>query len=259
MAGTSRRSRAFGNRPGRENDEGGLEEFRGLDAEDPAPRALDFVAEQQGGEDQRHRDEIDERAPCGAPGAATGRRADQQDDRGIRNSTCRLTKWKVGRCSRRPPADCRPCQHQPQTIRAPTRREQPAVHGPPPVREGAERSARETLRPLELFADASRSATSSRTASPRFSKLANCRKRRRPATAARPVRLAAFAWRRAAAAMRRVERPAKFVGDGAFQRRGEILERPRRSDRPCATRPNSGRSGSMPPSLALPPRIQKIR
>ena len=43
---------AFGEGPGGEDDEAGLHEFRRLDAENPAPRALHLMAEEQRREDQ---------------------------------------------------------------------------------------------------------------------------------------------------------------------------------------------------------------
>ena len=57
---------------------------------------------------------------------------------------------------------------------------------------------------------------------------------------------------------RRLERAAALEGDRAFQRAGEIRRSPRRSDRPWRRAETAARSGSMPPSLALPPTIQKM-
>ena len=73
LPGTSLRLRAFRKGPGGENDEGGLQEFRRLNAENPAPRALDLLAEEQRRDDKRHATRRRRAAPRGAHAAARGR------------------------------------------------------------------------------------------------------------------------------------------------------------------------------------------
>ena len=65
LPGTSRRRAPSEIAQAARMTKAGLQEFRRLDAENPAPRALDLMAEEQRREDQRHRGEIDEqrRAP----------------------------------------------------------------------------------------------------------------------------------------------------------------------------------------------------
>jgi len=64
-AGAVVRAPAFRKSPGGENDEGRLDEFGGLHAHDPAPRALNLRAEHQSENDQRHADGEDDQR--GAP------------------------------------------------------------------------------------------------------------------------------------------------------------------------------------------------
>ena len=102
----SLRRAAFGEGPGGEHDEGRLHELRRLDAErpehDPAMRALDLGAELEAPADhERHADRHRPAAPGAGRGAATGRRPTIMiSDGRTRNSTWRLTKWKVDRPSR---------------------------------------------------------------------------------------------------------------------------------------------------------------
>ena len=59
VPGTSRRRAPSENAQAARMTKAGLHELRRLDAEDPAPRALDLDAEQQGREERAHADDVD--------------------------------------------------------------------------------------------------------------------------------------------------------------------------------------------------------
>ena len=139
------------------------------------------------------------------------------------------------------------------------RAEQPAIDGAKPIGDGAAFSARNHARlPLAAFAAINAATIARKRIAARFEigelivggagrrqqhdRLGGGARARRRARRRRP-RCRAFRSARTATAPSSVRRS---------------LRSPRRSDRPCATRGSSGRSGSMPPSFALPPRIQKM-
>ncbi len=137
---------AFGNRPGGEDDKGGFQEFRRLDAENPAlarPSPRGRTAEPRKPAPSRRLDR-QRRAPH--HGAATGRTADSMSTTvGTRNSACRLTKWNGGRCSRSATGGLPPMTRtRPSTTRAPTptSSQRSTVHHQSAI---AERSAREII------------------------------------------------------------------------------------------------------------------
>ena len=135
--------------------------------------------------------------------------------------------------------------------------EQPAVDRAPSSRRRLPRSCARDHRSGALRRSACRASRARGNARRALRNWGTGRRRRRPATAARPARAAPLARRVARGGARRRRRACRSARRRP-RRRGcaRNPRSPRRSDRPCATRANSGRSGSMPPSFGLPPRIQ---
>ena len=268
-----RRRAALGERPGGENDERRLDELGRLQAENPAPRALDLGAEQQRQDDQRHADRKymqQRRAPDVA--RRKERRRDQQQRRGQQQQ--RLPVDEMERRQAEPLGDRR------------ARRER-HHHADRP-------SARRTSRAASDRLERNQSATGPRSAleimaaaASNCIALARTRARRgrrvRLARRARETRVAArleigelvvgragrrqqhHRLRRGAEARRRARprrRPPRACRSARTGRRRPASRRrprsPRRSDRPWRRAGTAARSGSMPPSLALPPAIQKM-
>ena len=186
---------AFGESPGGEHHEGRLHEFGRLHAErtdhHPAMRALDLRSVLERQQDEDHADEIDRRAPGAADGAATGTTPTSRIAKaGMRNMTCRFTKWNVERPRRSatggPPAmrKTRPARTRMASAASSDRS---TVHHQSP---NAERSARDTMA-LKLPSPVRCRARPGPARGSDFRELRNSdidRRTRRPATAARRLR-----------------------------------------------------------------------
>ena len=133
------------------------------------------------------------------------------------------------------------------------RGEQQAVDRPPPIAEcRAFRARHHGFKPPWLRCRARPGpARGSGLRAPRNSDIG--RRTRRPATAARRRRRPAPAASAAACSHGPVERAAMDMRHRHRRASPQIRRPPRRSDRPCGPSGNSGASGSMPPSFALPP------
>jgi hypothetical protein len=135
---------AFRKCPGRQHDEGGLDEFGGLNAEDPAPGAFHLVAKHDRGDHQRDSQAKDQQRRAAhmawrekGRGDHQGRSRDEIADLSIDEvkggqAKALCDRWRTGQR-----------QHKTQHHQGAKRGQQPAIDGPPPIGEGRSFSARD--------------------------------------------------------------------------------------------------------------------
>ena len=204
----------------------GLDEFRGLQREagevDPAPRALDLDADDEGERGQRRarstkpitRQRAARRAARSSetPSMIAERRPAAARTGGARDRSGR------GRCARRPPGWPPASGSTPKHDQHAERRQRPAVDGPPPAAEDAAvvRAEPGSCRPPQTSGARQRA----RHGAERIAALPRNRRtgrtRRRPATAAPPRRGRRLALRHAACAAssaRLAASPQRLYGD----------------------------------------------
>ena len=172
---------AFGESPGGKNDERRLDELRGLQAKDPAPRPFDLRSEHEREDDERERHgERQQRRPSHMP---------RRKERGCNHQRRRreqhqgLTVDEVEGREIEPLRDRRTCRqrhHQADHHQRHERPDQPTVGGAHPIRNGAAFHSRNHALYLPVcvpnpFAArcSSHLATCARKASPRASKFVN--------------------------------------------------------------------------------------
>ena len=173
---------AFGESPGGENDERRLDELRGLEAEDPAPRPLDLRAEHERENDERERH--GERQQRRAPHVPWREKRGCDHQRRRRDQHQGLAVDEVEGRKIEPLRDRRTCRqrhHEADHHQRDERPDQPPVGGAHPIRNGAAFHSRNHALYLPVCSARSRaaarcsshSATCVRKASPRASKFAN--------------------------------------------------------------------------------------
>ncbi len=136
---------ALGEGPGGQDDEGRLDEFRRLDAEDPALGPLDLVAEEQGGDDEGHADDEDQKGR--APDITRRQERGRQQERDRRQQEQHLMVHEIEGRKAQALGDrgaARHAEHDAEDDQQKERGEKPAIDGPPPIGE-TERLAREII------------------------------------------------------------------------------------------------------------------
>ncbi len=162
VGGHFRAAGGFGEQPGDQDHECGLEKLRRLDVDaeqdDPAPRALDLGAElQRGGDQQQAQHEDDERKPADMARRQT-RGREHHGER--RDEVEHVPVHEIERLEAEPGGDRRAGgqrEHDPAQHEREQRCQQQAVDRPPPGSKGRTLKTRDHRDPPQTDADARRS------------------------------------------------------------------------------------------------------